>query len=185
MGRRKHDFYPTSDWMTEQLLARVPQISGQVLEPCTGNDDMTRVLRKHSGIELVTTNDIDPIRTADFHLDARTPEIYTVKEFDWIVTNPPFSDGIKIVQLAYEHSKKGCAMLLRLTFLEPTNDRGPWLAEHPPTYQLTLPRYSFTGDGNTDSVTTAWFVWEKGVTAQTNIVVPRPTKASEVLSEKK
>lgn len=70
-------------------------------------------------------------------------------------------------------------MMLRLSFREPTSKgfprkvlrdgrivgasspRGPWLAEHPPSRLLTLPRYSFTGDGHSDSVTTEWVIWTK------------------------
>jgi len=57
------------------------------------------------------------------------------------------------------------AMLLRLSFLEPTakvNPRGPWLAECPPSRLIVLPRCSYTGDGRTDSVTTAWMIWLRG-----------------------
>lgn len=55
----------------------------------------------------------------------------------------------------------GVAMLLRLSYLEPTKDRGHWLNDHPPTQMIVLPRISFTGDGKTDSVTCAWMIWHK------------------------
>lgn len=51
-------------------------------------------------------------------------------------------------------------MLLRVSFLEPCNDRAEFLAAHPPRL-FVLPRISFTGDGKTDNVTCAWYVWDK------------------------
>ena len=53
-------------------------------------------------------------------------------------------------------------MLLRISFREPTRHRfprGPWLAAHPVSRLLTLPRYSYTGDGRTDAATTEWVIW--------------------------
>jgi hypothetical protein len=47
-----------------------------------------------------------------------------------------------------------------------------WLAEHPPTKLIVLPRISFTGDGKTDSVTCAWYVWERGEHVQSLEIVP-------------
>jgi hypothetical protein len=55
-------------------------------------------------------------------------------------------------------------MMLRLSFKEPTehkNPRGPFLETNPLTRELVMPRYSFTGDGKTDSITTAWMIWAK------------------------
>jgi len=66
------------------------------------------------------------------------------------------------VARAVREARVGVAMLLRITFREPTRHRfprGPWLAAHPVSRVLTLPRYSYTQDGRTDSVTTEWCVW--------------------------
>lgn len=176
MGKRRpNDFYPTGGWLTEKLLQYVPEISGRVFEPCAGEHDMVRVLAAHPGVQSVATNDVDPGRTADFHLDARDPALYQ-EEYDWIVTNPPFSVGFEILQQAHARAKVGVAFLLRLSFIEPTLDRGPWFVENPPTKVIVMPRYSFTRDGNTDSVTCAWFVWRKGDPTQKILVVPRGVK---------
>ena len=35
-------------------------------------------------------------------------------------------------------------------------------ADHMTRQMILNPRPSFTGDGSTDSVTAAWFVWRKG-----------------------
>lgn len=162
MARRKYDWYPTGPWMVEQMLQRVP-VAGSVLECCSGADDITNVLRAHPGVTSVATNDVDPSRPSDTHHDARTPSPFlrepaTGKTYDWVVTNPPFNQAIEILKAAHA-SGANCAFLLRLSFLEPVQDRGPWLSENPPDEMLVMPRYSFTGDGNTDSVTCAWMIW--------------------------
>jgi hypothetical protein len=82
-------------------------------------------------------------------------------DIQWTVTNPPFNKAIEILQYAFKYSTHGVAFFMRLSFLEPTKDRTPFLLAHPPTQIIVMPRVSFTGDGKTDSVTCAWFIWEK------------------------
>lgn len=168
MTRRKWDAYMSPAWAADRLFEHV-DIRGRVAEPCVGDGALVQ------GRNTVWTNDIDPERQADFHLDASGPELWaTAPTPEWVVTNPPFSLAMPILRRAFEVCD--AAMLLRLSFLEPTLDRGPWLAEHPPAQVVVLPRYSFTGDGKTDSVTCAWMVWRHGA-SQTGIsVVPRPKK---------
>lgn len=157
--RRAFDFYPTPSWATKTLLDHVPEVrASRILEPCVGAGDMSAVLWA-SGC-TVLTNDVDRTRQADTYLDARQRESWRAFQIvEWIVSNPAFAFAPKIIPLAFEHATRGVAMFLRLSYLEPCDGRGEWLAEHPPTRQIVLPRVSFTGDGNTDSVTCAWFVW--------------------------
>ncbi len=162
--RRKHDFYPTPEFATRELLNRV-SIGGNVFECCVGDHAISRVLHEGPRPSYVLTNDIDAACHADFHENAAARvswEYFTNRSIAWVVTNPPFQFASLIVPLAYEFAEEGIAMLLRLSFLEPTEDRGAWLNEHPPTSMIVLPRISFTGDGKTDSVTCAWMIWEKG-----------------------
>jgi hypothetical protein len=109
-----------------------------------------------------------------------------------VIMNPPFKYAMSFVQNAVdwfgqtktfidetgEHqpiTKYGSvAALLRLSFLEPTRERGPWLAANPPDLVIVLPRISFTGDGKTDSVTCAWMIWDKTIKKKGVIVSPRP-----------
>jgi hypothetical protein len=55
------------------------------------------------------------------------------------------------------------AMLLRLSYLEPCENRASWLVEHPPAKLIVFnPRPRFRADtGGTDSVTSAWFIWHR------------------------
>lgn len=177
--RRENDFYPTPRWATEVLLARVP-ISGVVLEPCVGRGDMAAVLANVPGV-ILHTNDV--CHEAMTHEDATNARWWATLAPDWVVTNPPFVLAEQIVPLAVRHALFGVAMLLRLTFLEPTLGRGRWLHAHPPTRLIVLPRLSFTGDGKTDSVTCAWFVWERGAHTQQIEIVAVAREAVELLHE--
>jgi hypothetical protein len=170
--RRNFDYYPTPEFATNALLNSGEPIGGLILEPCTGDDAIAEVLRNRAG--MVVTNDIDFSRTADFHQNILDAKWLFGFEFNWIVTNPPFSLASQIVPLCYERATEGIAMLLRLSFLEPVESRGAWLNEHPPTTLIVLPRISFTNDGHTDSVTCAWMVWNKLDTRQRIIVAENP-----------
>lgn len=168
MARRQNDFYPTPEWATRELLSRVT-IRGTVFEPCVGDGAISRVLVDDR--TFVYTGDIDDKWKPMICGDAQERQTWREAEniisdgveggIDWVVTNPPFNAAAVIVPTAFEYARKGIAMLLRLSFLEPVEDRGGWLNRHPPTVLIVLPRISFTNNGKTDSVTCAWMVWRK------------------------
>lgn len=153
--RRKNDFYPTPEAAVKALLATdVGQlIRGTILEPCVGAGDLLPSLRQRASV--LKTADIDPAHSPDLVADAKTLKF----DADWVVTNPPFNQAEAIVQNCVNQARVGVAMLLRVTFLEPTVFRGQFLQAAPPSKIIHLPRISFTRDGNTDSVHTAWIVW--------------------------
>ena len=154
--RRAWDFYETPAAVTDALLAVVPVGPGAaVYEPCAGDGAIVRRLPPDC---QVWTNDRDPARGADTHHDATTAAAWAVAPA-WVVTNPPFRAAFAIARQACAVATRGVALLVRLSFLEPTRERGAWLAAHPPDLVLVLPRPSFTGDGRTDAVTVAWLVW--------------------------
>lgn len=168
MTRRKHDFYPTPSWATVKLLEHFP-LTGIIGEPCSGAGDMAYELRRNNP---VWTNDIDRNHPADSHHDLTDPTSWAkLPECDWIVTNPPFKIAAAIVPAAYDKARLGVAMFLRLSYLEPCENRGEWLERHPLTKLIVLPRISFNGSGKTDSCTTAWMIWDKRDTAKTEIIV--------------
>ena len=173
--RRAHDFYPTPAWATRILLREWPAITGHgVLEPCHGQGAITDELRA-IGRCRVETNDLLAIPGADFQLDATAPASWRRFSLsDWVITNPPFSHAFPILQHAYAYTRggRGVAFLLRLSFLEPTRDRRAFLVAHPPEGVLVLPRISFTGDGKTDNVTAAWFIWDRQEVAQQIRIIP-------------
>lgn len=171
MSRRANDAYFTAPWQTRALLHHQP-ISGLVLECCSGDQSIAKELR--AARLTVVTNDIDQKRRADFHFDAASEDgalslygtfrVRYKQHPDWVITNPPYAmpTCTQIIENAILYARVGVAMMVRLSFREPTskvNPRGPFLEACPPQRALTLPRYSFTGDGKSDSATTEWLIW--------------------------
>lgn len=153
------DFYPTPAFMTRSLLHFHPAIRrATVIEPCSGDGAIVRVLEA-AGC-TVWTNDLDRRHAADEAMDATEAAYWTLcaPPVDWVITNPPFNVALPILQHAVRHARVGAAFLLRKTFLEPTEERGPWLMAHPPSRIIGEPRYSFRGKGS-DSVPCDWMIW--------------------------
>lgn len=167
MARRKLDQYFTPLFFTE-VLHNHPIITDdqKLFEPCSGQGDIVQVLDLE-GKRLVVTNDIDGELPSDFHADARKPECFDFIRNDpdpksWvIVTNPPFRSAFPILQNAVASGASKVALLVRLTFLEPTDERQAWLKQNPPSQIIIMPRWSFLNNGKTDSATYAWIVWER------------------------
>ena len=190
MARRRLDQYFTPEHATLTLLDRVPHIGGTILEPCAGTGEMAWPLSRHGAD--IWTNDIDEaLGGTDWQTDATAPGFWQVMGdpvlspgFDWVISNPPFSCCTPIIVGAFGVARKGVAMLLRLSWLEPCKDRAAFLGKHPPSL-IVLPRISFTGDGKTDNVTCAWFVWDfsgqyHGVSVATKDEVKRIKDAHSV-----
>lgn len=168
--RRKLDQYYTPETLVTELINHV-SIFGNVLEPCVGNGQIAAALLERRPVftrPVLTTNDIDYTHFADFHEDATdyNSQMWYRPRPDWVITNPPFNVAMPILENAWLHCRFGIAFLLRLTFLEPTAKRQEWLKAHSSELSNLIifgsPRPSFTDDGKTDSVTTAWAVWRKG-----------------------
>lgn len=167
--RRELDKYYTPDAAVQLLLRQVPELRGRAaLDPCSGSGAMARALLHAGRFQDVYLNDIDASAPAGLHYDFCDPRVWA-QPVDWVVTNPPFSAAGAVAFQCLRNARVGVALLLRLTFLEPCgasrlgarNDRR-WLTKCPPSRLIVTPRISFTGDGSTDSCTTAWFVWLKG-----------------------
>jgi hypothetical protein len=159
-ARRAFDFYPTPRWMTEALLRRCRPF-GPVLEPAAGDGAISNVLRAH-GLDVVT-NDLDPARSTDFHHDIRERaawSAFSTRGTWWGITNLPFNVADQVVPLAVDNLNY-FASVLRLSWLEPTAARQLFLKHNPPDKLIIMPRTDFKGKGQTDSVTSAWFVWNR------------------------
>lgn len=79
---------------------------------------------------------------------------------EWVVTSPPYKHAFAILKRALRIGRVGVAFKLRLTFLEPTKTRGPWLKDNPPHSIVVLPRAVYRG--RKCSSTEGWFIWRGG-----------------------
>jgi hypothetical protein len=163
--RHPNDFYPTPAALTAVLLDVVPELGGTAVEPCAGDGAMAAALRRSGRLTGIRTNDVLAGYACTTTSDARDPAAAVWQAAaDWVITNLPFTWASEILANAWAHADKGVAMLLRLTFLEPTRKRAGLLRSIAPHMShlivFSQPRPSFTGNGRTDSTTTAWFVWQ-------------------------
>ena len=168
MPRNPHDFYETAPWQVDALVVNCPEIekARTILCPCVGDGSLLRQLQRLLPSCQFYTNDLDPDRRADFHYDMTSPAdwfklLQTMPRPDWIIENPPFACALPILDHAVQVAGMGVAIMARVSFCEPTKERGPWLTDHPYQKRITLERYSFTGNHKTDSATTDWLIWSK------------------------
>lgn len=173
-ARHDLDFYATPRWMVQALLRRMYLAPGAVVcEPCVGDGAILRAISAEPDMDGLTfvTGDLvardghipdvlgDATQLATWRRLRATRGRITVT-----LTNPPFDVSFAILQRALAASEHGVAILNRCTWIEPTDDRGEWLAKHPPSAQIVLPRWNFRsrdGKGGNDSAPPSWFVWNR------------------------
>lgn len=161
MDRIENDFYPTEAAYTAAMLDCLPFVLfGEIREPCAGDRAIVAELLKR-GHSVAHTDIIDGPG-----LDATKPEYWAGQNNpQWVITNPPFNRAAEILEQSIKHADRGCIFFLRLTFAEPVPSRSKLLrglADHLRWVQVVNPRPMFRADTNkTDSVTCAWFCWDK------------------------
>lgn len=167
--RRKDDFYRTPAWMVRALLSRMHLMGGhRVMCPCAGDGAIVRELPLSVH---VVTNDIvqrDPL-IPDFLLDATRRDSWDAFErygpLHVTIENPTFELTFPVAEHALARSRDGVALLQRCTWPEPTEERDEWLAEHPPSAEIRMPRWNFrslNGKGGSDTACPSWWVWNLG-----------------------
>lgn len=162
-SRAEHDFYPTPEYVTRDLLAR-EKFVGRVWEPACGDGAIAKVFVEH-GFEVIATDLIDRgygKSGRDFFLENRKVEN--------IVTNPPYSLGEKFVRHALELTTRKVAMFVKLVFLEGQSRRQ--LFETSPLARVWVYSKRVTQHRNGESkqysgmMCFAWFIWEHGYTGE-------------------
>jgi hypothetical protein len=149
------------------MSATIAPSSGGVMvvaDICGGkNDVICQYFSELSGVRCIT-NDIQRSVAADSYLDATSSTFvedfhYSLPEtsaVDWVITSPPYGEhAAKCVANALLLARQGVAMKVRLTFLEPCQDRRDLLEEHP--VDLVIPLFR-TDSRDYDSVCEAWFI---------------------------
>jgi predicted RNA methylase len=115
---KENNLYETEAWTTLALLRRFPLRGRRVWEPAAGNHAMVDVLRAHGA--RVFASDIETYsrrhhRIFDFLSEERTP-----RQFDAVVTNPPFGPSNRLAVRFIERALDRCdglvAMLLTAKF---------------------------------------------------------------------
>lgn len=174
--RNKYDYYVTPKNEVRKFLKVFLQnneIKGNILDPCAGGDLNHGMTYPEAINEIikdckVKTLDIRPDSRAEYknidYLKTDISELIEGYKPNAIFTNPPFNLAMDFIKKALEEVNENgfVIMLLRLNFLG-SESRNTWLKNNMP-YEIYVhsKRMSFTGDGKTDSIEYAHFIWKKG-----------------------
>jgi len=158
--RKKSDFYETPYTLTRKFLnVEYFNKSGTVCEPARGGGAIERVLKEYWNDDLVTA------------YDKETNFLWETGEYDYIITNPPFSLAFEFIQRAKQVSKGKFAFLLPLSYLHGKKRFDEIYSDR--TYGLervyVFTRYPMLGESlredgkyNTGMMVYAWYVWTNG-----------------------
>ena len=165
--RKKSDFYETPYTLTRKFLdVEYFNKNSTVCEPACGGGAISKVLNEYWEDDKITA------------YDKETNFLWDFNDYDYVITNPPFSLEFEFIQKAKQLAKSKFALLLPLSYLhgkkrfdEIYSDRDYGLEK---VYVFT--RYPMLGeplreDGkyNTGMMVYAWYVWTNGYSGQPTI----------------
>lgn len=139
------------------------------LDPCSGGDEKHGMSYADAIKEEFNPQVLD---TIDIRQDSRAmiKEDYLLwdkcgKEYDIIITNPPFYGAQPIITKALADVREGgyVVMLLRLNFFGSKARKKFFEKQMPVWAYVHHRRMSFTDDGKTDSIEYMHAVWQKGI----------------------
>lgn len=164
IDRNKTDFYATPPDVTVALLDFLEKQGHMgtdhiIWEPACGTGAMVDVMEDRG--YMVFCADLHPtgykgITVAHDFLES-TPDLL---DWDWIITNPPFSQAEKFIRHALELGGP-CAFLLKSQFWH-AQRRLPLFRESPPAYVLPLtwrPDFLHGAKGGSPTMECLWTVW--------------------------
>lgn len=155
-GRRASDFYPTPPAVTQAILEhiKIPD-GGTIWEPAAGDGRMADQIRKN-GFNVIETD----IQTGTDFLT-----VHEFSQFDWIITNPPFSLADQFILHAVTFQRP-FAFLLKVNYFS-AKKRLNLFRKFPPSMVCPLTwRPHFLPDlpdkKSSPPMDVAWYVWIPG-----------------------
>lgn len=162
----KFDYYETPSWAVGELLI-TEEFKGTILEPCSGNGAISKVLEKHNF--TVVSSDI---RVDDDVYGEKGINMFDIKEkYNNIITNPPYSLAQQIIEKSLEITDRKVAMILKLSFLESIK-RYPMFKSTPfkQLYVFSKRVQMYPGGQvvkkENGPIAFGWFIWEHGYTGR-------------------
>lgn len=178
--RDPYDRYFTPSWATSAFVDHMgKRLHGLIWEPCAGHGYIVDVLRGLNGVEQVfatdilphdslddTANFLDAAPRAQFQSPLTGDWVWSDRHVDWIITNPPYTTELCTATDIVRHALKAfprssVAMLLRLSWIEPCEDRADLLLDYRPTDYIVLPRVHYIGAPRNNNQTSIWVVWDR------------------------
>ena len=182
------DDFPTPPWAVRALCETVlwrssHQPKDSVWEPACNRGFMARVLAEY--FNTVFASDIHDYGYGQVGVDFLDVGGAFSKP-DWVITNPPFKLAEEFAIHGQAISRKGCAMLVRTSFLEGIGRHDRLFTKHRPTtiaqFSERVPMVKGRLDKDASTATSyCWVLWEKsGAGGTTDFVwIPPCRKALE------
>lgn len=159
--RQDGDFYPTPDWVSDALLDNCGndyRFSGNIWECACGDGRLAKRIMDKCPLAEVYSSDLFNRGYGDCDIDFLTavPD----RQFDWIITNPPFELAFDFMKKAERIVKRGYAFLLPIRYLT-GKKRAEFYRVNQPSKIIVIPqKVDFMGNGN-PIMEFAWFIWDK------------------------
>lgn len=158
--------FPTPPWATRALCewleaANYNIRSSTVLEPACGKGHMSRPLAER--FFRVESSDIEPFGFGEVSNFLHSGDS---RQFDWVITNPPFSLAQEFCIEGLQRARVGVCLFVRTQFLEGVG-RHKLFTEHKPkaVLQFTerVPLVQGRCDAKASTATSyCWIVWAQG-----------------------
>ena len=165
---KKSDFYETPYSLTRKFLdAESFDKSLSVCEPACGDGAISKILNERWDKELITSYDIRDKDKSNF--------LWDYDNYNYIITNPPYSLAFEFILKAKQLSKLKFAFLLPLYYLhgkkrydEIFSDRSYGLEKIYVFTRSPMLGETLREDGkhNTGMMPYAWYVWTNGYGGQ-------------------
>ena len=166
--RQKNEYYATDPSVTRDLLRNELFVS-PILEPCCGGGFMAEEIKKAG--YLVEACDLIDRGYGRGGVDFITHD-FPIGQFD-IITNPPYSDFVPMLNKAMAICRSKVAMLLPLRYLT-SQERYNCFKQYPPKcVYVYIERICIAKGGKFEEYEAgmnmemyAWYVWEKGFSGE-------------------
>lgn len=173
-----YDQCQTPNWPVDLLVQYIDRFfvdsaiskrDSLILEPAAGKLRLVHRLQMHGA----TVDYSDVILKGDFKRDFFTYTDEDVSDYDWIITNPPFSQKFKWLTHCYSLDVP-FALLMPLNVLGTV--KAQILFSHYGVVVLTLPKrvnyeMPYKGTQGTAHFPSAWFIWHPDVSKTTSLVI--------------
>lgn len=159
-NRAAGDFYPTPPEATHALFTK-EKFEGNVLEPACGDGAMSEVIKQYNPVD---SSDLYDRGYGAMGIDFLNSGL---KEYDNVITNPPYNLAQQFVATSKIVATKKIAMLLKLVFLEGIGRHQMFQDKSFPLKSVNVfcKRIPMYRDGkvgkNSTMIAYAWFIWDK------------------------
>lgn len=179
------DDFPTPPWAVRAFFKYVaPELIGQSLifnEPACGRGFMVKVLKEHK-FKVLASDIVDykkGFKQEDYLLAKP-------KNYDVMLTNPPYQYANEFVMKALGEAKIGVAILLRTIWLESVTRYEQLFGPNPPTRVVVFSRRMQAAHGRLvrgggAMMSHSWFWWDKRCPRKPTTLLWIPPDAQKLL----